>query len=146
MNPGAVSLPIPASEMPINCDSITLKSDVIFVIRAPLYMTKYSTQRNIRRSYRWFLNMEDRLREVVRHIGPSTLAKNTTISDRRRWQTVATDFRTKTRVEDLAALLAIYPEYELYIIHGETDLARGQISPGVTEADVELAGGGAGSR
>ncbi|MCP1620284.1 MULTISPECIES: DNA-binding protein [Pseudomonadaceae] len=89
--------------------------------------------------------MEDRLREVVRHIGPSTLAKNTTISDRRRWQTVATDFRTKTRVEDLAALLAIYPEYELYIIHGETDLARGQISPGVTEADVELAGDGAGS-
>ncbi|WP_256557197.1 hypothetical protein [Pseudomonas sp. 1D4] len=59
---------------------------------------------------------------------------------------MATDFRTKTRVEDLAALLAIYPEYELYIIHGETDLARGQISPGVTEADVKLAGDGAGSR
>jgi hypothetical protein len=90
--------------------------------------------------------MEERLREVVRHIGPSALAKSTTISDRRRWQTVATDIRTKTRVEDLSALLAAYPEYELYIVRGEVDPSRGQISPAYAEADLKLAGQEAGSR
>lgn len=90
--------------------------------------------------------MEERLREVVRHIGPSTLAKNTAINDRRRWQTVATDTRTKTRVEDLSALLTAYPEYELYIIRGEVDPAKGQISPAYTEADLKLEGQEAGSR
>lgn len=90
--------------------------------------------------------MEERLREVVRHIGPSTLAKNTAIDDRRRWQTVATDIRTKTRVEDLAALLRAYPEYELYILRGEVDPIRGQISPTYVEADVKLEEPKAGSR
>lgn len=90
--------------------------------------------------------MESRLREVVRYIGPSTLAKNTTIQNRRRWQTVATDTRTSTRVEDLAALLAAYPEFELYIIRGEIDLTRGQISPAYAEADQKLVTPHAGSR
>lgn len=90
--------------------------------------------------------MEERLREVVRHIGPSTLAKATAITDRRRWQTVATDTRTKTRVEDLSALLSAYPQYELYIIRGEVDLTRGQISPAYAEADLKLEGQEAGSR
>lgn len=90
--------------------------------------------------------MEERLREVVRHIGPSTLAKKTAIDDRRRWQTVATDIRTKTRVEDLAALLSSYPEYELYIMRGEIDPTRGQISPTYVEADVKLEEPKAGSR
>ena len=90
--------------------------------------------------------MEERLREVVRHIGPSTLAKSTSITNRRRWQTVATDVRTSTRVEDLAALLEAYPQYELYIIRGEIDLNRGQISPAYEEADLKLAVPEAGSR
>lgn len=83
--------------------------------------------------------MEERLREVVRHIGPSTLAKNTLITERRRWQTVATDARTKTRVEDLVELLKAFPEYELYILHGDVDPARGQISPSYAVADIKLA-------
>jgi hypothetical protein len=90
--------------------------------------------------------MEERLREVVRHIGPSTLAKTTSIADRRRWQTVATDVRTKTRVEDLSALLDAYPQYELYIIRGEVDPGRGQISPDYVETDLKLAEQNAGSR
>ncbi len=89
--------------------------------------------------------MEERLREVVRYIGPSTLAKRTG-KERQRWQTVATDTRTKARLEDFAELIKAYPEYELYIVHGEVDPARGQISPGYNEADRNLAGHSAGSR
>nr|DAU73751.1 MAG TPA: hypothetical protein [Inoviridae sp.] len=89
--------------------------------------------------------MEERLREVVRYIGPSTLAKRTG-KERQRWQTVATDTRTKARLEDFAELIKAYPEYELYIVHGEIDPARGQISPGYNEADRKLAGHSAGSR
>ncbi|PKF71650.1 DNA-binding protein [Pseudomonas fluvialis] len=90
--------------------------------------------------------MEDRLREVVRHIGPSNLAKNTAITNRRRWQTVATDIRTSTRVEDLSELLKAYPQFELYIIRGEIDPAKGQISPAYVEADLNLAAQKTGSR
>lgn len=89
--------------------------------------------------------MEERLREVVRYIGPSTLAKRTG-KERQRWQTVATDTRTKARLEDFAELIKAYPEYELYIVHGQIDPARGQISPGYNEADRNLAGHSAGSR
>lgn len=95
---------------------------------------------------RLFCYMESRLREVVRYIGPSMLAEKTAIKNRRRWQTVATELKTKTRVEDLVEVLKAYPEYELYIIHGEVDPARGQISPGYSEADKNLAGHSAGSR
>lgn len=108
--------------------------DVIFVV------LKYSSLN------RQIWNMEDRLREVVRHIGPSTLAKSTSIDDRRRWQTVATDVRTKTRVEDLSALLDAYPQYELYIIRGKVDPGKGQISPSYTEADIKLEEPKTGSR
>jgi hypothetical protein len=90
--------------------------------------------------------MEERLREVVRYIGPSTLAKKTGITERRRWQTVATDLRTKARLEDFSELIKAYPEYELYIVHGKVDPSRGQISPGYTEADRKLEGPNAGSR
>lgn len=90
--------------------------------------------------------MEDRLREVVRYIGPSALSKKTGITERRRWQTVATDTRTKARLEDFAELIKAYPEYEMYIVHGEIDPVRGQISPGYSEADGKLAEQKAGSR
>lgn len=89
--------------------------------------------------------MEERLREVVRHIGASAVAKKTS-TERQRWQTVATDVRTKARVEDLANLLKAFPEFELYIMHGEVDPARGQISPTYREADLKLAKPKAGSR
>lgn len=90
--------------------------------------------------------MEDRLREVVRYIGATNLAKSTAIKDRQRWQTVATDERTRARVQDLAELLRAHPEYELYIMHGEVDPGRGQISPSYSEADTKLAEQKAGSR
>lgn len=94
---------------------------------------------------RLFRNMEERLREVVRHIGASAIAKKTG-TDRQRWQTVATDIRTKARVEDLSNLLKAFPEYELYIMHGETNATRGQISPSYAEADIKLAEQKTGSR
>lgn len=90
--------------------------------------------------------MEDRLREVVRYIGATNLAKSTGIKDRQRWQTVATDERTRARVQDLAELLKAYPEYEMYIMHGEVDPGRGQVSPSYSEADTKLAEPKAGSR
>lgn len=90
--------------------------------------------------------MESRLREVVRYIGASALAERTEIKNRRRWQTVATELKTKTRVEDLYELLKAFPEYELYIMHGEVDPGRGQISPSYSEADTKLAEQKAGSR
>lgn len=90
--------------------------------------------------------MESRLREVVRYIGPSALADRTEIKNRRRWQTVATELKTKTRVEDLYELLKAYPEYELYIMHGEIDPGRGQISPSYNEADINLEEPKTGSR
>lgn len=89
--------------------------------------------------------MEERLREVVRHIGASAVAKKTG-TERQRWQTVATDIRTKARVEDLANLLKAFPEFELYIMHGEVDPARGQVSPAYAEANLKLEGQEAGSR
>lgn len=82
--------------------------------------------------------MEERLREVVRYIGPSALAKRTCIKERRRWQTVATDVRTKARLEDFSELVKAYPEYELYIVRGEIDPASGQISPAYNEANTKL--------
>lgn len=90
--------------------------------------------------------MEERLREVVRYIGPSMLAKKTGIKERRRWQTVATDMRTKARLEDFAELVKAYPEYELYIMHGKIDPSRGQFSPSYSEADTKLAEQKAGSK
>lgn len=95
---------------------------------------------------RSFWNMEDRLREVARHIGPSRLAEKTSIKNRRRWQTVATELKTKTRVEDLVELLKAFPEYEQYILFGEVDPSRGQISPSYQEADRKLEEQKAGSR
>ena len=88
--------------------------------------------------------MEERLREVVRHIGPTAVGKATGM-DRSRWNTVANDTRTKTRVEDLSRLLQAFPEYELYIIRGEIDPSRGQISPAYDHADLKLEGQTAGS-
>ena len=75
--------------------------------------------------------VEERLRILVRHLGPAHLAKMTDINNRRRWQTVATDLKTKTRVEDLEQVIAAFPQYELWLWKGETDDARGQIAPDV---------------
>lgn len=79
--------------------------------------------------------IEERLRTLVRHIGPSRLAQVTTITNRRRWQTVATEMKVKTRIEDLEELLKAFPQYELWLWKGVVDPARGQVSPGYEDAD-----------
>jgi hypothetical protein len=73
--------------------------------------------------------IEERLRTLVRHIGAARLAEMTAIKNRRRWQTVATDLKVKTRVEDLEELLKSFPQYELWLWKGESDPSRGQLSP-----------------
>lgn len=78
--------------------------------------------------------IEERLRTLVRHIGPSRLAQATSITNRRRWQTVATEMKVKTRIEDLEELLKAFPQYELWLWKGEVDPTRGQISPGCEES------------
>jgi hypothetical protein len=73
--------------------------------------------------------IEERLRALVRFLGPSRLAGVTAINNRRRWQTVATDMKVKPRVEDLEEVLAAFPQYELWLWKGQTDPANGQVAP-----------------
>lgn len=82
--------------------------------------------------------IEERLRTIVRFLGPARLAEITSMKNRRRWQTVATDLKVKTRVEDVEALLDAFPEYGLWLWKGEVDPAKGQISPGYELADSNL--------
>lgn len=71
---------------------------------------------------------EGRLRLLVRFIGPAKLAKLTNI-DSRRWQTVATNYDVKPRLEDLEELLKAFPEYDLWLWRGVSDSDDGQIAP-----------------
>ncbi|AYF90541.1 DNA-binding protein [Pseudomonas sp. MOB-449] len=73
--------------------------------------------------------IEERLRTLVRHIGATRLADATSIKERQRWQTVATNRKVKARVEDLEELLRAFPQYELWLLKGEVDPAKGQVSP-----------------
>jgi len=82
--------------------------------------------------------IEERLRTLVRHIGATRLAEATTIKERQRWQTVATNRKVKTRIEDLEELLRAFPQYELWLWKGDVDPAKGQVSPGYEEADSNL--------
>lgn len=82
--------------------------------------------------------IEERLRTLVRHIGATRLAEATTIRERQRWQTVATNRKVKTRIEDLEELLRAFPQYELWLWKGDVDPAKGQVSPGYEEADSNL--------
>ena len=81
---------------------------------------------------------EARLRTLVRHIGAAKLAKLTEITDRRRWQTVATNMDVKPRIEDMDALLKAFPQYDLWLWKGEVDPKSGQVAPGYEEADRNL--------
>lgn len=82
--------------------------------------------------------IEERLRTLVRHIGATRLAEATTIKERQRWQTVATNRKVKTRIEDMEELLKAFPQYELWLWKGEVDPVRGQVSPGYEDADSKL--------
>ena len=82
--------------------------------------------------------IEERLRTLVRHIGATRLAEATTIKERQRWQTVATNRKVKTRIEDLEELLRAFPQYELWLWKGDVDPAKGQVSPGYEEANSNL--------
>lgn len=82
--------------------------------------------------------IEERLRTLVRYIGPARLAQASAIKNRRRWQTVATDMKVKTRIEDMEELLKAFPQYELWLWKGEVDPSKGQVSPGYEEAHSNL--------
>ena len=73
--------------------------------------------------------IEERLRTLVRYIGATRLSECTAITERQRWQTVATNKKVKARIEDLEELLKAFPEYELWLWKGEVDPANGQIAP-----------------
>lgn len=73
--------------------------------------------------------IEERLRTLVRHIGATRLADMTAIKERQRWQTVATNRKVKARVEDLEEVLKAFPHYELWLLKGDVDPAKGQVSP-----------------
>ncbi len=88
--------------------------------------------------------IEDRLRTLVRHIGAAKLAECTAITERQRWQTVATNRKVKARIEDMEEVLRVFPQYELWLWKGEIDPERGQISPSYNEADSNLSSQSAG--
>ena len=73
--------------------------------------------------------IEERVRTLVRFMGATKLAEATAITERQRWQTVATNRKVKVRVEDLEELLRVFPQYELWLLKGVTDTERGQIAP-----------------
>lgn len=73
--------------------------------------------------------IEERVRTLVRFMGATKLAEATAITERQRWQTVATNRKVKVRVEDLEELLRVFPQYELWLLKGVTDIERGQIAP-----------------
>lgn len=77
--------------------------------------------------------IEDRLRTLVRHLGATKLAETTAITERQRWQTVATNRKVKARIEDMEELLKAVPQYELWLWKGEADPSRGQFAPGSEE-------------
>lgn len=88
---------------------------------------------------------EDRVRALVRHLGPAQVAKRTGV-EKPRWGTVAHNLKVKLRIEDMDALIEAFPEYELWLWKGEVDPAKGQISPAYAEADLKLAEQNAGSK
>lgn len=82
--------------------------------------------------------IEERLRTLVRYLGATKLAEATAITERQRWQTVATNRKVKARIEDMEELLKAFPQYELWLWKGEVDPARGQYSPAYEEAHSNL--------
>ncbi|WP_236211878.1 DNA-binding protein [Metapseudomonas otitidis] len=82
--------------------------------------------------------IEQRLRTLVRHIGATRLADTTAIKERQRWQTVATNRKVKARVEDLEEVLKAFPQYELWLLKGDVDPAKGQVSPDFDGAPPSL--------
>ncbi|MGU1481439.1 DNA-binding protein [Pseudomonas aeruginosa] len=114
-------------------------TDEIFVIDSNIN-DEYFVWQIFRQTFIELFGMiEERLRTLVRHIGAARLAEASAIKNRRRWQTVATDLKVKTRIEDLEELLKAFPQYELWLWKGEVDPARGQVAPGYEEADAKLA-------
>lgn len=81
--------------------------------------------------------IEERVRTLVRYIGATKLAETTAITERQRWQTVATNRKVKARIEDLEELLRVFPQYELWLLKGDVDPACGQVAPGYEEADTK---------
>ena len=47
--------------------------------------------------------------------------------------------RNWAQIEDLEELLRVFPQYELWLLKGDVDPARGQVAPGYEEADAKLA-------
>ncbi len=88
--------------------------------------------------FKRFWLFEGRLITLVRHIGATRLAETTTIKERQRWQTVATNRKVKTGIEDLEALLRAFLQYELWLWKGDVDPDKGQVSPGYEEANLNL--------
>lgn len=82
--------------------------------------------------------IEERLRTLVRYLGATKLAETTAITERQRWQTVATNRKVKARIEDMEELLKAFPQYELWLWKGEVDPSKGQFSPGYEEANSNL--------
>ena len=70
--------------------------------------------------------------------GHARVAPASAIKNRRRWKTVATVLKVKTRIGDMEELLKAFPQYGLGLWKGEVDPAKGQLAPGYEEAHSNL--------
>lgn len=83
--------------------------------------------------------MDERIRTLIDIAGLDNLAKKTEIAGT-RWRTVRYDKRTRISTQEMQALIALYPQYGLWLSTGNVAPEIGQTSPAYDEANEKLHG------
>ena len=81
--------------------------------------------------------MDERIRQLIDIVGIDELVRATRIGGT-RWKTVRYDKRTRISTQEVAALVALYPHYALWIASGEVHPECGQTSPDYDAVDSKL--------
>ena len=81
--------------------------------------------------------MDERVRKLIDIAGIDELVRATNIGGT-RWKTVRYDKRTRISTQEVAALVALYPQYALWIASGEVHPECGQTSPDYDAAHSKL--------
>ena len=81
--------------------------------------------------------MDERIRTLIDRIGIDELVRQTPIGST-RWKTVRYDKRTRISTQEVSAIVAIYPQWSLWIVTGNIAPEIGQTSPEYDEANKNL--------
>lgn len=87
--------------------------------------------------------MDERVRQLIDIAGIDELVRATSIGGT-RWKTVRYDKRTRISTQEVAALVALYPHYSLWLASGQIAPDVGQTSPEYDEAHSSLSSQNAG--